>query len=211
MPATGRRTAVVIGAGPAGLTAASELLDRTEIHPIVVEASGEIGGLSRTVEYAGNRMDLGGHRFFSKSDRVMSWWLRFLPLEAGAPAHFALAYQGQGRELNSVGKGPDPEQEDRVMLVRSRRSRILFGRRVYEYPLRIDRATLAKLGLARTLRIGATYARRVIQPRRPEVTLEDFFINRFGDELYRTFFRSYTEKVWGRPCHEISAEWALSA
>jgi protoporphyrinogen oxidase len=200
-------TAVVIGAGPAGLTAAFELLERTDIRPIVVEASAEIGGLSRTVVHAGNRMDLGGHRFFSKSDRVMRWWLRFHPLEAAAPAHFALAYRGQARELDGAGPGPDPDREDRVMLVRSRRSRILFGGRVYDYPLRLSLDTLSKLGLARTLRIGASYGRRVVQPRRPEVTLEDFFINRFGDELYRTFFRSYTEKVWGRSCTEIGAEW----
>src|SRR5215472_10017612 len=77
-------TAVVIGAGPAGLTAAFELLERTRIRPIVVEGSGEIGGLARTIVHAGNRMDLGGHRFFSKSDRVMRWWLSFLPLEQGS-------------------------------------------------------------------------------------------------------------------------------
>jgi len=200
-------TAVVIGAGPAGLTAAFELLERTGIRPIVVEASGEFGGLARTVVHAGNRMDLGGHRFFSKSDRVMRWWLRFLPLEASAPERMALAYRGQTRDFDGVGPGPDPEHEDRVMLVRSRRSRILFGRRVYDYPLQLSLDTLSKLGVARTLRIGTTYAHRVVRPRRPEVTLEDFFINRFGDELYRTFFRSYTEKVWGRSCAEMTAEW----
>ncbi len=121
-------TAVVIGAGPAGLTAAYELLERTRIRPIVVEGSGEIGGLARTIVHAGNRMDLGGHRFFSKSDRVMRWWLSFLPIEAAAPDRFVLAYQGQARDLEGLPSGPDPEREDRVMLVRSRRSRILFGR-----------------------------------------------------------------------------------
>ncbi len=200
-------TAVVIGAGPAGLTAAYELLERTRIRPIVVEGSGEIGGLARTIVHAGNRMDLGGHRFFSKSDRVMRWWLSFLPIEAAAPDRFVLAYQGQARDLEGLPSGPDPEREDRVMLVRSRRSRILFGRKVYDYPLQLSLDTLSKLGLARVLRIGATYGHRVLRPRRPEVTLEDFFINRFGDELYRTFFRAYTEKVWGRSCAEITAEW----
>lgn len=200
-------TAVVIGAGPAGLTAAFELLERTRIRPIVVEGSGEIGGLARTIVHGGNRMDLGGHRFFSKSDRVMRWWLSFLPIEAAAPDRFVLAYQGQARDLEGLPSGPDPEREDRVMLVRSRRSRILFGRKVYDYPLQLSLDTLSKLGIARVLRIGATYGHRVLRPRRPEVTLEDFFINRFGDELYRTFFRAYTEKVWGRSCAEITAEW----
>ena len=91
-------TAVVIGAGPAGLTAAFELLERTRIRPIVVEGSGEIGGLARTIVHAGNRMDLGGHRFFSKSDRVMRWWLSFLPIEAAAPDRFVLAYFIRGPE-----------------------------------------------------------------------------------------------------------------
>jgi len=200
-------TAVVIGAGPAGLTAAFELLERTRIRPIVVEGSGEIGGLARTIVHAGNRMDLGGHRFFSKSDRVMRWWLSFLPIEAAAPDRFRLAYQGQARDFEGLKSGPDPEREDRVMLVRSRRSRILFGRKVYDYPLQLSLDTLSKLGIARVVRIGATYGHRVLRPRRPEVTLEDFFINRFGDELYRTFFRAYTEKVWGRACAEIPAEW----
>ena len=198
---------MIIGAGPAGLTAAFELLERTRIRPIVVEGSGEIGGLARTIVHAGNRMDLGGHRFFSKSDRVMRWWLSFLPLEASAPDHFVLAYQGQARDFEGPTSGPDPAREDRVMLVRSRRSRILFGRKVYDYPLQLSLDTLSKLGIARMLRIGATYGHRVFRPRRPEVTLEDFFINRFGDELYRTFFRAYTEKVWGRSCSEMTAEW----
>lgn len=199
--------AVIIGAGPAGLTAAFELLARTGVRPVVFERDGVVGGLARTVEHAGNRIDLGGHRFFSKSDRVMRWWLDVLPLQALDGQRHLLGYHRQTRELQGEKEGPDPEREDRVMLLRHRRSRILHGRRLFDYPLALTPDTVVKLGVARTLRIGASYAWRVLRPRHPEVTLEDFFINRFGDELYRTFFRSYTEKVWGRACTEISAEW----
>src|SRR5512146_338666 len=97
-----QKIAVIIGAGPAGLTAAYELLARTDIRPIVLEQGALVGGLSRTECYKGNRIDIGGHRFFSKSDRVMRWWLEMLPLEPGAPAELNLRYRGQAR---SVGDG----------------------------------------------------------------------------------------------------------
>src|SRR5271155_2821353 len=97
-----KQRAVLIGAGPAGLTAALELLRRTDIQPIVLEASGEIGGISRTIRYKGNRMDIGGHRFFSKSDRVMQWWMELMPPEvpAGGGAEqndYEISYQGKKR------------------------------------------------------------------------------------------------------------------
>jgi protoporphyrinogen oxidase len=174
--------AIIIGAGPAGLTAAYELLTRTDIQPIVLEKSDCVGGISRTVNYKGNRIDIGGHRFFSKSDRVMSWWLRMLPL-------------------------PDAASEDRVMLLRSRKSRIYYLRRFFDYPITLSLATLRKLGLLRTLRIGISYVKSALFPLKEERTLEQFFINRFGKELYNTFFKSYTEKVWGVPCGRIGAEW----
>src|ERR1700727_1989156 len=97
----GKRTAVIIGAGPAGLTAALELLRRTDIVPIVLEASGEIGGISRTIKYKGNRMDIGGHRLFSKSDRVMQWWIDLMPQEVAGTGDVAepmeISYQGKTR------------------------------------------------------------------------------------------------------------------
>jgi protoporphyrinogen oxidase len=182
----GQRTAIIIGAGPAGLTAAYELLARTDIRPLVLEKSQYMGGIARTVNYKGNRIDIGGHRFFSKSDRVMQWWLNILPLE--------------GPEVR-------PDAFDQVMLVRNRKSRIYFLRRFFDYPIRLTLDTLSKLGLPRTVRIGFSYLRSVLFPIRPERTLEQFFINRFGRELYKTFFRDYTEKVWGVPCHQISSEW----
>ena len=200
-------TAIIIGAGPAGLTAAVEFLRRSGIKPIVLEASAEIGGISRTVRYKGNRMDIGGHRLFSKSDRVMRWWLEMMPMEGGKSGEMQLRYQGQKRDLTAPVSGPDPKLEDRVMLVRQRKSRIYFLRRFFDYPIRLSADTLKNLGISRTLRAGISYLRSAILPPRTERTLEDFLINRFGRQLYRTFFKSYTEKVWGVPCDQISAEW----
>src|SRR5438034_788920 len=128
------KTAVIIGAGPAGLTAAYELLTRSDIMPIVLERSTYMGGISRTVNYRGNRMDLGGHRFFSKSDWVMKWWQSILPVETAEPVH--LTYQGQQRELTPA-ESNSCRHPDEVMLVRSRLSRILYRRRFYDYPLKL--------------------------------------------------------------------------
>ncbi|HXG32443.1 MAG TPA: NAD(P)/FAD-dependent oxidoreductase [Bryobacteraceae bacterium] len=203
----GQRRAVIIGAGPAGLTAAYELLKRTDIKPVVLEKSDVLGGIARTVNYKGYRMDIGGHRFFSKSDRVMQWWLEMLPLQALNPGPHTISYQGGRRTVETAGSGPDPDREDRVMLVRPRKSRIYFLRRFFEYPIRLTPETLANLGVVRSIRIGASYLRSALFPIRNPQTLEEFFINRFGRELYLTFFKSYTEKVWGVPCHQISAEW----
>jgi protoporphyrinogen oxidase len=203
--------AVIIGAGPAGLTAALELQRKTGIQPIVLEASQEIGGISRTIRFKGNRMDIGGHRFFSKSDRVMQWWLDLVPVAtcggASLPGEGALRYKGQEREIPAAGTARDPETEDLVMLVRQRKSRIYFLRRFFDYPIRLTADTLRKMGAVRTLRAGFSYMRSALLPKREEKSLEDFLINRFGKQLYLTFFKSYTEKVWGVPCHEISAEW----
>lgn len=200
------RIALIAGAGPAGLTAALELLRRTDLRPIVIEADSQVGGISKTVNHRGNRMDLGGHRFFSKSDWVMNWWQQILPVRAeDAELDATLAYHGQQRGFRaSPTASRDPSK---VMLVRPRLSRIYYGRRFYDYPLKLSVQTLANLGIPRTLAIGASYARAQLRPRDPEATLEDFLINRFGHHLYLTFFKSYTEKVWGVPCHEISAEW----
>ena len=200
-------TAIIIGAGPAGLTAALELQRHSQIKPIVLEASHEIGGISRTVRYKGNRMDIGGHRFFSKSDRVMQWWLELMPVEAGAGEDGQLRYQGQQRDLPAAAHAHDPSEEDLVMLIRQRQSRIYFLRRFFDYPIKLTGDTLQKMGAVRTVRAGLSYMRAALLPRREEKSLEDFLINRFGKQLYLTFFKSYTEKVWGVPCHEISAEW----
>ena len=202
-----QQTAIIIGAGPAGLTAAYELLTRTGIKPIVLEKGDCMGGISRTVNYKGNRIDLGGHRFFSKSDRVMEWWLRMLPLQALENSPTAIKYHRMESAITPSASGPDPAAADRVMLLRSRKSRIYYLGRFFKYPISLEKDTLLKLGLWRTFKIGVSYVRSALFPLKQEKTLEQFFINRFGRELYRTFFKSYTEKVWGVACDKLSAEW----
>ncbi|OLD28071.1 MAG: hypothetical protein AUJ04_02375 [Acidobacteria bacterium 13_1_40CM_3_55_6] len=209
-----KKQAIIIGAGPAGLTLALELLRRTDIQPVILEQSEYMGGISRTVRYKGNRMDIGGHRFFSKSDRVMQWWFEMLPLERppeGQPESEVvreIAYHGRRRTVRSPDRrSADPSRDEEVMLVRKRKSRIYFRRKFFDYPIALSTDTLKKIGLGQTLRIGLSYLKSVIAPIRDEKNLEQFFINRFGWQLYQTFFRSYTEKVWGVPCREISAAW----
>ena len=198
------KQAIIIGAGPTGLTAAYELLQQTDIQPIVFELSDAIGGLSRTVNCKGNRMDIGGHRFFSKSARVMQWWLNTLPLQNADTHDYGSALWDA---ILGWPDGPDPALVDNVMLMRTRLSRILFQRRLFDYPLSLSARTLANLGWKRTAEIGLSYALAQLKPIRQERSLEDFLINRFGRSLYRTFFADYTEKVWGVPCTEISPEW----
>ncbi len=213
---TSVKKAIIIGAGPAGLTAAYELLEKG-IRPVIFEQTSDIGGISKTINYKGNRIDIGGHRFFSKSGRVVDWWLKIMPLQ-GAPARderllgkeFSLEeverVMGQDGAHPSSQKLPDPEKTDRVMLVRGRLSRILFLRKFFDYPISMNMETLAKLGAFRLAKILMSYLRARAFPLK-ESSLEDFFVNRFGRELYATFFRDYTEKVWGVPCTAISPSW----
>jgi len=200
-----KKHAIIIGAGPAGLTAAYELLQRTDIIPIILEKSGEIGGISRTTNYKGNRMDMGPHRFFSKSDRVMDWWLKMMPLEEGKGTEVKISYQNKTRDL-SVG-GPAPKDPDKVMLVIERLTRIYFLRKFFAYPIQLTIDTLRTLGLIRTIKIMFSFLWIRLFPRTPEKSLEDFIINKFGRQLYLLFFKDYTEKVWGIAPSQISAEW----
>jgi len=200
-----QKTAVIIGAGPAGLTAAYELLQKTDIKPIVFEASNDIGGISKTITYKGNKIDIGGHRFFSKSDEIMDWWLSMLPLEKSAAKSLKLTYQGKTRSLGAK-RYADPAKTDDVMLVRSRMSRIYYGGKFYNYPLNLELQTVKNLGAKKMAKIGASYLHSRLRPL-PETSLEAFYINRFGRELYLTFFKDYTQKVWGVPCSRISPEW----
>ncbi len=199
------KKAIIIGAGPAGLTAGYELVSRTSITPTIFEATADIGGISKTVNFKGNRIDIGGHRFFSKSDIVMQWWQSLLPLQ-GAPSKDD-AMLGREVVISKEKNAPDPEKTDEVMLVRRRLSRIFFLRKFFDYPVSLNLKTILNLGIARIGRIGFSYTSSRLFPIRKETSLEDFFINRFGRELYRTFFKDYTEKVWGVPCTEIKPEW----
>ena len=213
-----QKKAIIIGAGPAGLTAAYELLDKTDVLPIIYEKSNDIGGISKTINYKGNRIDIGGHRFFSKSERVMDWWINILPLQ-GAPAkddiivgrEVPISKEYVKRILGSLkienNPAPDPEKIDEVMLNRNRFSRIFFIRKFFDYPVSLNYNTLSNLGFIRTIKIGLSYIKTSFSQIKPEKSLEDFFINRFGVELYRTFFKDYTEKVWGVACSQITADW----
>lgn len=196
------KVAIIIGAGPAGLTAAYELLKNTDIHPIIFEETDVIGGISQTVKYNGYRMDIGGHRFFSKSDWVMNWWDKLMPVQ-GSPSRDDIILE---RETNLNPGGPDPQTEDRVMLIRSRVSRILYLRKFFDYPISMKAATFINMGFSRTMKAGFGYIGARVK-KREEITLEDFMINRFGTPLYKMFFEKYTQKVWGKHPSEISADW----
>ena len=198
-----KKRVLIIGAGPAGLTAAFELLSRGgEYEVIVLEESQELGGISRTVRYNGNRMDIGGHRFFSKDERVMDWWKQRMPLQ-GAPS---MDDKLLGREKPLEPGGPDPEHEDRVMLVRERVSRIYYLKKFFDYPISMKAQTIKNMGFARTMKAGFSYLKSAMF-KKPEDSLENFYINRFGKVLYSMFFEGYTEKLWGRHPSEISADW----
>ncbi|HTR66868.1 MAG TPA: NAD(P)/FAD-dependent oxidoreductase [Terriglobales bacterium] len=202
-----KKTAVIIGAGPAGLTAAYEFLTRSDVQPVVLEKSTYMGGISRTVNYKGNRMDLGPHRFFSKSDRVMDWWLQHLSMAQPEAGQQTITYHNQSREVPAGHAAPAAAGSDEVMLLCQRKTRIYYLRKFFTYPIQLSLRTLRNLGITRSLRIIFSYLRSVMFPPKVVETLEQFLIERFGRELYLTFFKSYTEKVWGVPCDQISAEW----
>ena len=164
---------MVIGAGPAGLTAAYEAR-RFGIPAVVLEKSGDVGGLARTAVYKGFHFDMGGHRFFTKAASVEKMWREVL--------------------------GPN-------LLRRPRLSRIYYRGRFFQYPLRPWNA-LRGLGFWQALAIVASYLKWQVLPHRTEDTFEQWVTNRFGRRLFRIFFQTYTEKVWGVPCSELKAEWA---
>jgi protoporphyrinogen oxidase len=199
------KTAIIIGAGPAGLTAAYELVHRTNVKPIIFEQTSDIGGISKTINYKNNRIDIGGHRFFSKSDKVMQWWENIMPIQ-GKPAKDDIILDRKIAVSNKEN-APDPEKNNNVLLIRNRLSRILFLKKFFNYPVTLSLQTIKNLGFKRVLKIFFSYIKIRIKPIKNEKSLEDFFTNRFGRELYLTFFKSYTEKVWGVPCDELKPEW----
>ncbi len=195
---------IIIGAGPAGLTAANELLrnNKEEYQITILEESNAIGGISQTVRYNGNRMDIGGHRFFSKSDEIMDWWKDLMPIQGKD----AFDDKRLGRKKPLSADGPDPEKEDVVMLVRDRVSRIYYRKHFFDYPVTMSASTIKNMGFFTTMAAGFSYLKACMFKKK-ETSLENFYINRFGKKLYSIFFEGYTEKLWGRHPREISADW----
>lgn len=194
---------LVIGAGPAGLTAAYELLKKSpDSQVIIFEETEQFGGISRTVNHNGNRMDMGGHRFFSKIPEVNKWWDELLPLQ-GSPTKDDIML---GRPMPLEEGGPDPEKEDRVMLKRHRVSRIFFDDKFYDYPISLKPETFINMGPIKTIQVGFSYLASCVH-KLPEDSLENFYVNRFGRKLYSMFFEYYTENLWGRHPREIDASW----
>ncbi len=194
---------IIVGAGPAVLTAAYELLKKSSEYQVtVLEESSAIGGISRTVVHHGNRMDMGGHRFFSKSSEVNEWWSTMLPVQGVA------SYDDMRLHRTAFIKpdGPNPNKTDRVMLKRRRLSRIYFNHKFFDYPISLKLETLKNLGLLTTLEVGFSYLGSVLH-KREEKSLEDFYINRFGRKLYSMFFERYTENLWGRHPSAIDPSW----
>ncbi len=202
-----QKTAIIIGAGPAGLTAAYELLTRSNVKVIIIEQSDAIGGISKTINYKGNRIDIGGHRFFSKSDRVMNWWMNMMPIQKNTAESITINYQNKEKTFATQHNKEVAIEDDNVLLIRPRQSRIYYLKKFFSYPVTLSFDTIKKLGIYKIIKIGFSYVKSRLLPIKNETSLEDFFINRFGKELYLTFFKDYTEKVWGISCDKISAEW----
>jgi protoporphyrinogen oxidase len=163
----------IVGAGPAGITAAYEL-SKYGITGDIFESDNVVGGISRTEERDGFRFDIGGHRFFSRSNEVEELWTQMLP---------------------------------ESMLVRPRLSRVYYGGKFYDYPLKATNA-LRNMGVLTALSCISSYALARLRPVKDPESLEEWVTNQFGSKLYSMFFKTYTEKVWGIPCGDIGADWA---
>ena len=186
-----------------GDCAAYELLDKSnEMDVTVLEESHEMGGISKTVNYKGNRMDMGGHRFFTKVPEVNEWWDKMLPKQ-GAPSKDDIMLD---RTISLEENGPDPEKEDRVMLTRNRVSRIFFNQKFFDYPISMKFETIKNMGFGTTIVAGFSYVWYALFKKK-ENSLEDFYINRFGKKLYSMFFEHYTANLWGRHPSEIDPSW----
>lgn len=193
---------VIVGAGPAGLTAAYKLLKTKQYEVIVIEKDSISGGISKTINYKENYMDLGGHRFFTKRKEVMDIWNTFLDIQ-NSPSK-------DDKELNRIKKypikGKDPEKEDNVFLIRNRVSRIYYNKKFFDYPITLSLKTIKNLGFFNTFLAGLSYLKSCFIKKK-EDNLENFYINRFGKRLYKTFFYEYTKKLWGIEPSLIDASW----
>ena len=194
---------VIIGAGPAGLSCAYKLLtDNKDLEVIILEKDSQVGGISKTIKYKGNRIDIGGHRFFTKNNEVKKFWLKILPLQGHK------SYDDAILEIDKPLKrgGPDPEKEDKVMLIRNRVSRIYYKKKFFDYPVNLNFKTLKNMGIITSMKCGFSYLRSLFV-KLEENNLENFYINSFGKKLYSMFFKGYTTKVWGREPKEIDSSW----
>ena len=197
-----KKKVIIIGAGPAGLSTAYELNKSQDFDITILVLEKFVGGISRTAYYNGNRMDVGGHRFFTKVERVSDLWHEIMPLQ-GAPSLDDILLE---RKVDLVEGGPNPELVDEVMLKRNRISRIYFLKKFFDYPISMKMRTFVNMGFFRSMHAGFGYIGSAIHKRK-EKSLEDFYINRFGKPLYRLFFESYTEKLWGVHPSKLSADW----
>lgn len=194
---------VIIGAGPAGLTAAYELLKKSNEYSVtIIEEDSMVGGISKTINHYGNRIDLGGHRFFTKEEQIKEIWEELLTVQS-KNAYDDLQL---GIQKKLPKNGSDPEKEDCCLLIRNRVSRIFYKNKFFDYPISLNFKTIKNLGFFNTIMCGFSYLKSVVFKRK-ENNLEDFYINRFGKRLYSMFFKGYTEKVWGRDPSNISKEW----
>jgi len=194
---------IIVGAGPAGLSCAYKLLlNNKNIEVIILEEDSQVGGISKTINHNGNRMDIGGHRFFTKNDEVKKFWLKILPLQ-GHKSYDDIILE---RDIKVKKGGPDPEKEDRVMLVRNRVSRIYYNKKFFDYPVNLNLKTLKNMGIVTSVKCGFSYIKSSLF-KLEETSLENFYINSFGKKLYSMFFKEYTTKVWGREPKDIDPSW----
>lgn len=198
-----KKKVVIVGAGPAGLTAAYTLLKASDEYDVtILEADDVVGGISKSVSFDGYRLDTGIHRFFSKDDRVNDLWQSLLPVQG------ASSYEDRKLHISKplVKGGPNPEKDENVFLIRNRLTRIYYMKKFFNYPVTLNKDTIVNMGVKITFVSGFSYLKSCIVKRK-EDSLENFYINRFGEKLYGMFFKDYTEKVWGRSPNNISADW----
>ena len=194
---------IIIGAGPAGLTAAYELLKKGKYEVIILEKDLVVGGISKTVSIGNSYLvDTGIHRFFSKNDRVNEIWNEILPLQS-KPAYDDIILQ---RKKQFAEVGSDPEKQEKSMLIKDRCTRIYYKKNFFDYPVTLKFENIKKLGLFTIIKAGFSYIKAKMI-KKEETSLENFYINRFGKVLYSIFFENYTEKVWGVHPSKISADW----
>lgn len=184
-----KKQVIIIGAGPAGITAALELLKKSDEYQVVVlEASQEIGGLSRTIRYHGNGMDIGDRRFYLEDAEIRTWWDAFLSRRDASESH----------------------TRDALMLARHDASRVYYKGNFFDVPVAFTPRTIKHMGLGASVKAGFGYIGSAMK-KLPENSLENFYINRFGRQLYTMFFEEYAEKLWGHHPGDLSVDWGTAS